>query len=429
MLRPLIVLASLLAFSNAYKILVVFPFPARSHSILGNGVVDALLKGNHEITHVTAFPRKKNSPNLREIDVSKNLVLIPDTMRMVVDALLRNTNFDIDISEFVVITTKMISQTIENPAVQELFNNPNEKFDAIVIEWFFNDALSGLSAIFKCPYIWVSSVDPHWRVLALVDEMPSPTYTPDMTSTSVPPFNFMQRAQELMMQVMGLGLNYFVINNLQLNAYQNLLVPFIEKRGYKAPSLNEVLYNSSLLLSNSHPSMGTALSLPQNVKAVGGYHIGRDVKPLPDDLKKTLDNSKDGLIFFSLGSNVKSAYLPDKVKRELLKVFGGLKQTVLWKFEEELPDTPPNVHIMKWAPQTSILAHPNCIIFITHGGLLSTTEAVHFGKAIIAIPIYADQPTNSKRAVSHGFALQVELTMNLANDLKVALEEMISNPM
>lgn len=56
-----------------------------------------------------------------------------------------------------------------------------------------------------------------------------------------------------------------------------------------------------------------------------------------------------------MGSNLKSKDLPEKLKRDLLKMFGTLKHTVLWKFEEVLSDLPKNVHIIKWAPQPSIL--------------------------------------------------------------------------
>ena len=68
-----------------------------------------------------------------------------------------------------------------------------------------------------------------------------------------------------------------------------------------------------------------------------------------------MDSAKNGVIYFSLGSNLKSKDLPDDLKQGLLKVFGALKQTVLWKFEENLPNTPKNVHIVQWAPQQSIL--------------------------------------------------------------------------
>lgn len=56
-----------------------------------------------------------------------------------------------------------------------------------------------------------------------------------------------------------------------------------------------------------------------------------------------------------MGSNVNSKDLPEKLKTDLLKMFGTLKYTVLWKFEEVLSDLPRNVHIVKWAPQLSIL--------------------------------------------------------------------------
>lgn len=68
-----------------------------------------------------------------------------------------------------------------------------------------------------------------------------------------------------------------------------------------------------------------------------------------------MDNAKHGVIYFSLGSNLKSENLPRKIREDLLKVFGALKETVIWKFEEVLPVLPANVHILPWAPQQSIL--------------------------------------------------------------------------
>lgn len=73
------------------------------------------------------------------------------------------------------------------------------------------------------------------------------------------------------------------------------------------------------------------------------------------NLQKIMDNAKHGVIYFSLGSNIKSKDLPEEIKQGLLKVLGELKQTVLWKFEEVLIDLPKNVHIIEWAPQPSIL--------------------------------------------------------------------------
>lgn len=74
------------------------------------------------------------------------------------------------------------------------------------------------------------------------------------------------------------------------------------------------------------------------------------------DLQKIMDSAKHGVIYFSMGSNLKSKDIPKVIKDGLLKMFGELKQIVLWKFEEDLPNVPQNVHILKWAPQPSILS-------------------------------------------------------------------------
>lgn len=69
-----------------------------------------------------------------------------------------------------------------------------------------------------------------------------------------------------------------------------------------------------------------------------------------------MDNAKEGVIYFSLGSIWKSKDIPKPVKEGLVKIFGELKQTVIWKYEDDdLKLLPKNLHTVKWAPQTSIL--------------------------------------------------------------------------
>ncbi|KAK9736936.1 UDP-glucoronosyl and UDP-glucosyl transferase [Popillia japonica] len=113
--------------------------------------------------------------------------------------------------------------------------------------------------------------------------------------------------------------------------------------------------------------------LPKVIE-IGGIHI-QPPKNLPDDLQKYLDESREGVIYFSLGGNVNSKDLPRPQREAILRVFSKLKQRVLWKFEEELDEKPANVEVKNWFPQQAILAHPNVKLFITHGGLLSTTES------------------------------------------------------
>lgn len=101
---------------------------------------------------------------------------------------------------------------------------------------------------------------------------------------------------------------------------------------------------------------------------------------------------------------------------------------MLWKWEDDnLPGKPDNVFIAKWFPQDDILAHENVKLFITHGGLLSSTEAVYHGVPIIGIPVFADQKLNMARAVNGGYGLTIDYIDLTEVALTAALNEILGN--
>lgn len=53
------------------------------------------------------------------------------------------------------------------------------------------------------------------------------------------------------------------------------------------------------------------------------------------------------------------------------------------------------------------LGHPNCKLFITHGGVHSTIESIYHGVPMLAVPVFGDQQGNSLRAQYRGVAIQV----------------------
>lgn len=81
-----------------------------------------------------------------------------------------------------------------------------------------------------------------------------------------------------------------------------------------------------------------------------------------------MDNAKEGVIYFSLGSVWKSKDIPKPIKEGLVIMFGELKQTVIWKYEDDdLKVLPKNVYVVKWAPQPSILGRLDLYCeFYTH---------------------------------------------------------------
>lgn len=64
-----------------------------------------------------------------------------------------------------------------------------------------------------------------------------------------------------------------------------------------------------------------------------------------------------------MGSHLKSSAFPESSKKGLLKMFGALNQTVLWKYEkDDLINIPKNVHIRKWIPQFAVLGKERVLL-------------------------------------------------------------------
>ncbi|MCO5598106.1 hypothetical protein L7F22_052197 [Adiantum nelumboides] len=123
---------------------------------------------------------------------------------------------------------------------------------------------------------------------------------------------------------------------------------------------------------------------------------------------KWLDGQQDGsVLYVSFGS---IALLTEE---ELHEFALGLEATgfpVLWVlrlgvleggghtslppgFEEHIQG---RVHIIDWAPQLHVLAHPSVGAFFTHGGWNSTLEGISQGKPLLGFQYFADQMLNCR---------------------------------
>ncbi|XP_014360112.2 UDP-glucosyltransferase 2 isoform X1 [Papilio machaon] len=424
----------LIANSEGLRVLVFFPMMSKSHSILGQGVVSRLLEAGHEVVHITSYPRSKPEPRLRELNVSTIGERLRDEMKNSASDnpfALRNLVGKGNVGDsvlFLYFTYDLHRRVLEDKLVVDLLSDTNEHFDAVVIEWFFNDVVAGIAPLFKCPLIWFGSTEAHWQVLQIMDEIPNPSYNVDIFSKSRSPLTFWERIMELWMIFKKSMMMNLVVVPFERLLYNRVFPSIASKRGVTVPSYDEAIYNGSFLFLNSHPSIGTPFKLPQNAKYIAGYHINKEVNPLPKDLQILMDSAKHGVIYFSMGSNLQSSDMSEAMKDSLLKVFGQLKQTIIWKFEQDLPNVPSNVHLVKWAPQASILSHPNLKVFITHGGQLSTTEAIHFAVPVVGIPVMADQHVNMRSVELKGSGLVVTLAEDMAPKVKIAVEEILQNP-
>ena len=90
--------------------------------------------------------------------------------------------------------------------------------------------------------------------------------------------------------------------------------------------------------------------------------------------------------------------------------------------ELDLPDT-------MWGearlPQTSII--PACDLVITHGGNNTTTEALHFGKPMVVLPLFWDQYDNAQRMHELGLGTRLPTYAFEGEELRDAVHRLLAD--
>jgi UDP:flavonoid glycosyltransferase YjiC (YdhE family) len=66
-------------------------------------------------------------------------------------------------------------------------------------------------------------------------------------------------------------------------------------------------------------------------------------------------------------------------------------------------------------------------LVITHGGNNTTTEAFHFGKPMIVLPLFWDQYDNAQRVGETGFGVRLPSYAFADEDLRGAIERLLGD--
>ncbi|XP_058832777.1 UDP-glycosyltransferase UGT5-like isoform X2 [Topomyia yanbarensis] len=391
---------------------------SKSHYIVGSALMKALAKRGHEVTVISPFPMKKPLPNYRDITTDIWDATEPITSNMLSFA--EKGIFE-SIKETYRYGHTVTNETLKQPAVVKLLTS-NEKFDLIVMEAFMNDAMLGFAHHFNAPCIGMSTFGASKWTTDLVGTPAPPSYVPNPFLAFTDHMSFKERLINTVMGVTEALVVRFIDQPVQSEIYQKA---FPDPK----PPLSELKKTAvSAVLLNNHFSTSYPRPYVTGMIEVGGMHINRNPKSLPADIQSFMDNATDGVIYFSMGSNIKSKDLPPAKRDAFLNVFSKLKQKVLWKWEDEnLPSKPDNVRIQSWWPQDDILAHPNMRVFITHGGLLSTTEALYHGVPVIGIPVFGDQYLNMAKAERGGYGLSVPYLEISEEHLFTAINAMLGD--
>ncbi|MCM3772293.1 glycosyl transferase [Priestia aryabhattai] len=149
----------------------------------------------------------------------------------------------------------------------------------------------------------------------------------------------------------------------------------------------------------------------------------KDIEPL------SLENiSNDKLIFISMGTVFNQQ---PELYRTCFEAFGKSSAKVILSIGkqtgiDQFKDIPANFIVRNYVPQLEILQQAD--IFITHGGMNSSSEGLYFGIPLLVIPVMGDQPIVAKRIEELGAGLQLNRHELDAVTLRNATEQVLSNP-
>lgn len=131
----------------------------------------------------------------------------------------------------------------------------------------------------------------------------------------------------------------------------------------------------------------------------------RETEDAPVGLPASFTDGTRPLVYFSLGS-LGSADV--ELMRRVIAELAQLPVNVIVSkgpLHDEL-ELAANMWGAQFLPQTTIL--PLVDLVITHGGNNTTTEALHFGKPMIVLPLFWDQYDNAQRVHERGFGIRLD---------------------
>ncbi|KAL2558123.1 UDP-Glycosyltransferase superfamily protein [Forsythia ovata] len=225
-----------------------------------------------------------------------------------------------------------------------------------------------------------------------------------------------------------------VINVPNEEMFYQLIAGLVEE----ARTSSGVIFNSFEELEQSAIA-AVRQEFPAPIFPVGPFHQYSSaassslVKPDESSISWLDKQAPKSVIYVSFGS------IAAVKENEFLEIAWGLancKHTFLWvirpgsvhgsKWLESLPSGFLDMlgvrgHIVKWAPQLEVLAHPAVGAFWTHNGWNSTLESICAGVPMICMPCFTDQFVNA-RYVTHVWKVGVQLENGLE---RKTIEEVI----
>ncbi|XP_068212432.1 UDP-glucosyltransferase 2-like [Palaemon carinicauda] len=335
--------------AKQFNVLIFSPIGSRSVYHLTIHLSEILADAGHLVTHVSTFGPSSKHQNVTEIPTGASVEHLEDINIFHY----RNSAAGFDwISD---VTEKVGHKMWMDERIRRLWERRHD-FDAFIILSSMNEIVGpflmdyGGAVVTLCtsaaaPELLFLARQGHWLPLSVT---PNGKFLYDEHSS------FFER----LFSPWRTWFLYKEYRQKSIFVAQKILDQYIPKM----PSVEKLFERNHLSLINGHFTLDGPLPLLPNQIEIGSI-TSKSPKPLPKDLEEFAESSGDaGIILFSLGSIVRSRDIPHEYKVVFLKAFRKLSQKVIWKYEEDDLDLPPNVIARKWLPQQDILGKIPCFL-------------------------------------------------------------------
>lgn len=426
-MRVLLTLLLAAALAEGSRVLMVLPLGSASHKNILTPLAERLAQRGHQVTiaslHASAAPANGSALPFTDLvaadawDVVRKVTGGFDVFRMREASGGKDVNSQV-MKKVVRHLPEYCDAFLRDPALQAAWA---ERPDLVLLPAFMNECGLAFVHKFKAPFIYVTTSGLTPWTADLLGNPENPAYVPNQYLPYDTHMTLWQRTLNTLVRFISPHLR----SQLVLSRLDGVVQRFL---GDPTVSLSEVEKNVSLVLVNSHYSLGHPRPLLPNVVEVGAMHC-RPARALHDaQLRRFLDASDAPAVFFSLGSAIRSEQLPASVRDTLVRAFARLPYRVLWKWEgAAVPGLPPNVLTRPWFPQQDVLGHERVRAFLTHGGLSSMQEAVYHGVPVVGLPLMSDQHLNVRQAVTLGLGRELTLETMTEDDLVEAITAVVED--
>lgn len=257
--------------SCGYKILGIFPHSGKSHFDVFKPLLKALAKKGHELHVISYFPLGANTERYHDISLLESRE--PLLHFFDVDAF-KGYKYEQYLSPLILsyFGYKSCSDGLAAKAVQD-FMKKNHTFDLIITEYFNTDCYLGFAHKYKVPIVSLSSCTMMPWLNARYGNPDNPSYIPNNLMDFSDQMTFIQRVENTLAYILH-QLIYYLLMDIPGNIIAR------KHFGEDLPALSDIVYNTSIVLINTHFSLNLPRPQTPNVIDVGGIHI-ENVKTLP----------------------------------------------------------------------------------------------------------------------------------------------------